>query len=65
MAKCIIIFEDEGNDLSVKVELDPPVNGHKATYAQSVGWTFFKKIQEALEVKDEELLDHNQPQPPE
>lgn len=65
MATCTIIFEDEGVDVSIRVELNPPVNGHKATYAQNVGWTFFKKIQEALEVKDEELIDHTPPQQPE
>lgn len=61
MAKCVITFEDDGDDLKVKVDFEP--HQRRLTYAQSIGFTFFKKIQEALEVGDDEVHPLETPPP--
>jgi hypothetical protein len=69
MAKCTIIFEDDTSNaddpkLSMKVEFDPPLDnpekGHTPTYAQRVGWEFFKAV--SGELKDQERAHRSEDQ---
>jgi hypothetical protein len=62
MAKCVIIFEDDvEGGIKVEGHLDPASDAsHPPTEAQRIGWTFFKSIQQALDVPDSEV--ENAPQ---